>query len=88
AFTLRPLKIYEITKALLINDDCDNFPVKEILDSMNEDYINIEILSLCRLLLKVQSTLLEPHIRLKIVHLTQFYLSNILPDKHRLEKAL
>ncbi|TIC90201.1 Vegetative incompatibility protein HET-E-1 [Colletotrichum higginsianum] len=39
AFALRPLTVCEITEAVLINDDCDDLPLDELPDSVDEDYI-------------------------------------------------
>jgi len=47
AFALRPLKVCEITEALLIDEDCNDLLIDEMPDSIDEDYIDSEIMSLC-----------------------------------------
>ncbi|ORY56379.1 ankyrin-1, partial [Pseudomassariella vexata] len=72
AFALRPLTVCEISEALLINDDCDDLPIEEMPDSIDEDYINRGILGLCGSLLEVRSTSSESHVGARTVHLTHF----------------
>ncbi|KAH7125015.1 hypothetical protein B0J13DRAFT_484360, partial [Dactylonectria estremocensis] len=83
AFALRPLTICEITEAVLINEECNDFPTDELPDSIDEDYIDTEILGLCGTLLEVRSSSSEPSVGLRTVHLThfsvkQYILRNIL----------
>ncbi|GKT46153.1 vegetative incompatibility protein HET-E-1 [Colletotrichum spaethianum] len=47
AFALRPLTVCEITEAVLINDDCEDLPLDEMPDSIDDDYIESEIMGLC-----------------------------------------
>ncbi|RYP23453.1 hypothetical protein DL767_008810 [Monosporascus sp. MG133] len=88
AFALRPLTIYEITEAALINDECHDLPIDEFPDSIDEDYIDSEILGLCGSLLEIRSTPSEPSAGLRTVHLTHFsvkqYLLCNLPAQEKL----
>ncbi|KAH7124486.1 ankyrin-1, partial [Dactylonectria macrodidyma] len=72
AFALRPLTICEITEAVLIDERCHDFPTDELPDSIDEDYIDTEILGLCGTLLEVRSSSSEASIGLRTVHLTHF----------------
>ncbi|KAH6883514.1 hypothetical protein B0T10DRAFT_551286, partial [Thelonectria olida] len=72
AFSLRPLTVCEITEAVLIDDGCDDLPVEEMPDLVDEDYIDSEILGPCGSLLEVRSTPSEPCAGLETVHLTHF----------------
>ncbi|KAH7151968.1 ankyrin-1 [Dactylonectria estremocensis] len=78
AFALRPLTICEITEAVLIDDDCDDLPIDELPDAIDEDYIDSEIMDLCGSLLEVRSTPSEPSAGLRTVHLTHFSVKQYL----------
>ncbi|KAJ9130106.1 hypothetical protein NKR23_g12345 [Pleurostoma richardsiae] len=54
AFSWRRLTISEITEAVLV-DQFGNLPMDELPDSVDEDYINSEILDLCAPLLEVRA---------------------------------
>ncbi|SCO16926.1 related to ankyrin [Fusarium fujikuroi] len=54
AFALRPLTVYEITEAVLITDDMDEFPSEEMPDCVDQDYVDSMILELCRSLIEVR----------------------------------
>ncbi|RYP59586.1 hypothetical protein DL769_008467 [Monosporascus sp. CRB-8-3] len=88
AFALRPLTVYEITEAVLINDENHDLPIDELPDSIDEDYIDSEILGLCGSLLEVRNTPSEPSAGLRTVHLTHFsakqYLLCNLPAQEKL----
>ncbi|KAK3934988.1 ankyrin repeat-containing domain protein [Diplogelasinospora grovesii] len=72
AFALRPLTVYEMTEALLINDECDDLPVNEIPNIIDEDFVGSGIIGLCGSLLKVRSNSSEPDIGHRTVHLAHF----------------
>ncbi|KAJ4146963.1 hypothetical protein LMH87_001516 [Akanthomyces muscarius] len=72
AFALRPLTVAEITEALLINDDCVDFPVDEMPDSIDQDYVDGEIRRLCGSLVEIRSAPLDPIVGSQTVHLAHF----------------
>ena len=55
AFALRPLTVAEITEALLIREDDDDFLLDEMPDSIDQDYVDGEILGLCGCLVEVRN---------------------------------
>ncbi|RYO99304.1 hypothetical protein DL763_001583 [Monosporascus cannonballus] len=72
AFALRPLTICEITEAVLIDVECNDFPIDELPDSIDEEYVNTGILGLCGSLLEVRKPPSEQSPGLRTVHLTHF----------------
>ncbi|CZR48711.1 uncharacterized protein FPRO_03968 [Fusarium proliferatum ET1] len=54
AFPARPLTVYEITEAVLITDDMDEFPFDEMPDCVDQDYVDSMILELCGSLIEVR----------------------------------
>ncbi|KAF5027063.1 hypothetical protein F66182_832 [Fusarium sp. NRRL 66182] len=54
AFSMRPLTVFEITEAVLVTGDCADFPVDELPDSIDEAYVESEILGLCGSLIEVR----------------------------------
>ncbi|KAJ5787905.1 hypothetical protein N7457_002895 [Penicillium paradoxum] len=84
AFSLRPLTVSEITAALLVQDDSDELLLDELPDSIDEDYINTELLDLCGSLLEIRSPEARCTIGLKTLHLTHFsvreYLLRNIPN--------
>ncbi|KAH7124619.1 prion-inhibition and propagation-domain-containing protein [Dactylonectria macrodidyma] len=78
AFALRPLTVCEITEAVLIHEDCDDFPLDELPDSVDDDYIESEVLDLCGPLLEVRSQPWEPSPAFRTVHLTHFSVKQYL----------
>ncbi|KAK6218476.1 ankyrin repeat domain-containing protein 52 [Colletotrichum tabaci] len=78
AFALRPLTVGEITEAVLINDDCDDLPLDELPDSVDDDYIESEILGLCGSLIEVRSTLSNSSPGSRKIHLTHFSVKQYL----------
>ncbi|KAG4263778.1 hypothetical protein FPRO03_09054 [Fusarium proliferatum] len=54
AFTFRPLKVYEITEAVLITADMEEFPFEEMPDCVDQDYVDSMILELCGSLIEVR----------------------------------
>ncbi|KAH7123389.1 hypothetical protein B0J13DRAFT_531505 [Dactylonectria estremocensis] len=63
---------------VLIDDDCDDLPIDELPDAIDEDYIDSEIMDLCGSLLEVRSTPSEPSAGLRTVHLTHFSVKQYL----------
>ncbi|KAK1688666.1 hypothetical protein BDP55DRAFT_536367, partial [Colletotrichum godetiae] len=72
AFALRPLTVAEITEAVLINDEDDEFPAAELPDRVDDEYIDEEILFPCGSLVEVRSTSTDAHAGLRTIHLTHF----------------
>ncbi|KAK0718684.1 hypothetical protein B0T26DRAFT_856403, partial [Lasiosphaeria miniovina] len=72
AFALRPLTVCEMIEVLLVNDECDNLPVDEIPDTVDEDYVDCAIIGLCGSLLEVRGNSSEPHVGCRTVHLAHF----------------
>ncbi|KAH7140872.1 prion-inhibition and propagation-domain-containing protein, partial [Dactylonectria macrodidyma] len=72
AFALRPLSVCEITEAVLIDNERNQLPVEELPDSVDEEYIDNEILGPCGSLLEVRETLSGNCETLKTVHLAHF----------------
>ncbi|KAF5247348.1 hypothetical protein FANTH_6439 [Fusarium anthophilum] len=54
AFVARPLTVYQITEAVLITDDMDEFPLDEMPDCVDQDYVDSMILELCGSLIEVR----------------------------------
>ncbi|KAM5347269.1 hypothetical protein ACJ41O_010274 [Fusarium nematophilum] len=54
AFALRPLTVCEITEAVLIQDS-DDLPMDDLPDSVDDDYVDSEIVGLCGPLLEVRN---------------------------------
>ncbi|KAF6805834.1 ankyrin repeat domain-containing protein 52 [Colletotrichum plurivorum] len=78
AFSLRPLTVYEITEAVLINDDCDDLPIDDMPDAIDDDYIESEILGFCGSLIEVRGTTMESSPGLKMIHLAHFSVKQYL----------
>ncbi|KAM0211955.1 hypothetical protein ACHAQI_005109 [Fusarium lateritium] len=54
AFSMRPLTVYEITEAVLMTEDCEEFPFDEMPDAIDKHYIDSMILDLCGSLIEVR----------------------------------
>lgn len=72
AFSLHPLTVAEITEALLIYDDCDELPLDEMPDSIDQDYVDGEILGLCGSLVEIRNAASESNVSSRTVHLAHF----------------
>jgi ankyrin repeat protein len=59
AFSIRPLTVYEITEAVLVTDDCEEFPFDEMPDSIDNDYVDSMILDLCGSLIEMRRSPVE-----------------------------
>ncbi|CAH0055033.1 unnamed protein product [Clonostachys solani] len=81
AFSLRPLTVGEITEAVLIEDDSSEFPIEELPDKFDEDYINSEILDLCGSLIEVRPSQLHILKKYVTVHVTHFSVRQYLLQK-------
>jgi ankyrin repeat protein len=87
AFSLRPLTVGEITEAVLIDEGCDDFPIDELPDAIDDVFIDRQILGLCMSLLEIRDA---AKARLRTVHLTHFsvkeFLLQVMPScgKHLL----
>ncbi|CAG8004622.1 unnamed protein product [Penicillium salamii] len=72
AFAFRPLTVRELTEALLIDEKKNELLLDEMPDTIDEDYIDSEIVSLCGSLLEVRTSQSELHVGLRTVHLAHF----------------
>ncbi|RYP08295.1 hypothetical protein DL765_008837 [Monosporascus sp. GIB2] len=88
AFALRPLTICEITEAVLIDVECNDFPIDELPDSIDEEYVNTGILGLCGSLLEVRKPPSEQSPGLRTVHLTHFSVKQYLLCNIPVQEAL
>lgn len=85
AFALRPLTVAEITEALLITDDGDIL-VDEMPDSIDQDYVDGEILGLCGSLIEIRDATSDSNVDSMTVHLAhfsvkEFFISRISADE-------
>lgn len=71
AFAIRPLTVAEITEALLISDN-DEFPADEMPDSIDQDYVDGEILGLCGSLIEIRDATSDSNVDSMTVHLAHF----------------
>lgn len=78
AFAFRPLSVSEITGALSISRDCDEVQLDELPDSIDEDYLNTEILELCGSLVEIRTSQAECEPGLRTVHLAHFSVKQYL----------
>ncbi|KAK2035778.1 hypothetical protein LZ31DRAFT_446670, partial [Colletotrichum somersetense] len=78
AFALRPLTVCEIAEAVLINDDWDDLPVDELPDSVDDYYIDSEILGLCGSLIEVRGTSPGSSAGSRKIHLAHFSVKQYL----------
>ncbi|KAK4245722.1 hypothetical protein C7999DRAFT_42801 [Corynascus novoguineensis] len=56
AFALRPLAISEIREAVLIDEDCEALPTNELPDTIDDEYIDTEILEPCGPLIEIRDS--------------------------------
>ncbi|RYP68260.1 hypothetical protein DL771_006762 [Monosporascus sp. 5C6A] len=78
ASALRPLTVCEITEAVLIDENYDDFPIDELPDSVDQAYIDSEISGLCGPLLEVRHNPTDPSPELGTVHLAHFSVKQYL----------
>ncbi|KAK2016068.1 ankyrin-1, partial [Colletotrichum eremochloae] len=76
AFSVRPLTVFELTGAVLVDEDCDDLPLDEFPDSVDEDYVDSEILGLCGSLIEIQGS--QSPAGLRKVHLAHFSVKEYL----------
>ncbi|RDW85385.1 hypothetical protein BP5796_03710 [Coleophoma crateriformis] len=74
AFSLRPLTILELTEALLIMDDNDfeDILLDELPDTIDEEYVNGELLGLCGSFLDIQKKEPNQDLGSRTIHLAHF----------------
>ncbi|KAK1625152.1 hypothetical protein BDP81DRAFT_499541 [Colletotrichum phormii] len=72
AFSIRPMTVNEISEAVLIDEDDEEFTVDELPDEIDDDFVDCEIQSPCGSLLENRGTCLDSEPGLKTVHLTHF----------------
>lgn len=88
AFSVRPLTVGEVTEAVLI-DGFEDTIIENLPDSIDDDYIDSEIVNLCGSLLEVRGQQSDTPVNLRTVHLTHFsakqYLNYHLPTPSLIE---
>ena len=80
-FALRPLTVAELIEALLITDggrSCDDLQLDEWPDSIDQDYIDDQILDLCGSMLEVKKTNENQSFDSMTVHLVHFSVKEFL----------
>ena len=84
AFALRPLTIAEMTEAVLIEceepaeEAYEDFPVLELPDLIDDDYIDSRISELCAPLVEVRTNASDPSPAARTIHLTHFSVKEYL----------
>ncbi|CAG9981166.1 unnamed protein product [Clonostachys byssicola] len=78
AFSSRPLTIGEIAEAILLDETLDDFPIDELPDSIDDDYINTEIAGLCGPLVEVRSKSKDQQPQLRTIHIAHFSIREYL----------
>lgn len=76
-FAAKPLTVAELTEAVLISLDDDEYPSDDFPDTIDEEYIDSEILGLCGSLLSIHQNLPDPAsstVRLTHFSVKQYYL--------------
>ncbi|CAG9956645.1 unnamed protein product [Clonostachys rosea f. rosea IK726] len=81
AFSSRPLTIGEIAEAILLDETLDDFPIDELPDSIDDDYINTEIAGLCGPLVEVRSKPADQQPQLRTIHIAHFSIREYLISK-------
>ncbi|EFQ25939.1 uncharacterized protein GLRG_01083 [Colletotrichum graminicola M1.001] len=76
AFSVRPLTVFEMTGAVLVDDDCDDLALDEFPDSVDDDYVDSEILGLCGSLIEVRGS--KSPVGWREVHLAHFSVKEYL----------
>ncbi|KAJ6789768.1 hypothetical protein PWT90_06473 [Aphanocladium album] len=71
-FAVRPLSVAELTEALLIDLSCDAIRRDEMPDSLDDDYIDNEILRISASLLEVRKSVTDGNVSSQTVHFTHF----------------
>lgn len=82
AFALRRLTVCEITEAVLLDENSEEFPVDELPDSVDEGYIVSEIFDLCGSLLEVRSNPAIASAGTRTIHLAHFSVRQYLVHAH------
>jgi ankyrin repeat protein len=72
AFALRPLTVAEITEALVTDAESDDLPLDELPETIDQSYIDSEILDLCGSLVEIRGPSFERNVAMKTIHLTHF----------------
>ncbi|VUC29575.1 unnamed protein product [Clonostachys rosea] len=78
AFSSRPLAIGEMAEAILLDETLEDFPVDELPDSIDDDYINTEIIGLCGPLLEVRGQDKDQPPQLCTIHIAHFSIKEYL----------
>ncbi|KAJ3484982.1 hypothetical protein NLG97_g6919 [Lecanicillium saksenae] len=72
AFAIRPLTVAELTEALLVGTSCDFIQIDEMPDSLDEDYVDNEILRVSGSLLEIRGSVVDSGVASQTVHFTHF----------------
>ncbi|KAH8884181.1 ankyrin-1, partial [Thozetella sp. PMI_491] len=88
AFSIRPLTVSEITEAVLIDESCIEFPLDQMPDEIDEEYISDEIVGLCGSLLEVRSSSSSPLAPSKTVHIAHFSVKQFFLSHHHTQGGL
>lgn len=78
AFSIRPLTVFELTEAVLLKEDAHEFPIDELPDDIDQDYLNDEILGLCGSLLEIRNPSVEGPLGSRTVQLAHFSVKQYL----------
>ncbi|KAH8901073.1 hypothetical protein GQ53DRAFT_756749 [Thozetella sp. PMI_491] len=78
AFAMRPLTVCEIIEAVVIDRTQADFPLDEMPDEIDEDFVKDEISDLCGSLLEIRTTPAMPSIGSGTVHLAHFSVRQFL----------
>ena len=85
-FAIRPLTVFEMTEALIVKPEhnVDEFDLTDLPDSIDDEYINTEIIDLCGSLVEVRAADTEQPLGSRTVHLVHVsvkeYLLSVLPS--------
>jgi ankyrin repeat protein len=80
-FALRPLTVLELTEALIVMDDdieIDDLQIDELPDSIDQDYVDDQILGLCGSLLEIKSSDSNQPLSARTIHLVHFSVKEFL----------
>ncbi|CAH0024945.1 unnamed protein product [Clonostachys rhizophaga] len=78
AFSSRPLTIGEIAEAIVLDETLEDFPINELPDSIDDDYINTEIVGLCGPLVEVRSKSADQQPQFRTIHIAHFSIREYL----------
>ena len=85
-FATRPLSVIELSEAILIGTEKETFDRSDFPDSIDEDYVNFQILRICGSLIEFRpSKSVKSSLRYKCgtIHLTHFSIKEFLRSENR-----